>query len=70
MKKEDELMLKRVSDAFNSMPFEYRKITSNSETMVRIRDLQRLRDRIIDNYNREIIYIDGKNKSYLKSIEL
>lgn len=70
MTREDELKLKQVSDAFNSMPFEYRAISSNSETMVRIRDLQRLKERVKDNYLREIKYIDERIKSYLKSIKL
>ena len=52
------------------MPFEYRKITSNSETMVRIRDLQRLKERVKDNYLREIKYINDRIKSYLQSIKL
>jgi hypothetical protein len=70
MTREDNLKLKRVSDAFNSMPFEYRKITSDSETMVRIRDLERLRDRIKSNYERELKFINDQIKSYLQSIKI
>jgi antitoxin component of RelBE/YafQ-DinJ toxin-antitoxin module len=70
MTTEDELKLKQVSDAFNAMPFEYRKITANSETMTRIRDLQRLKERIKDNYMREMEWINERIKSYLQSIKL
>jgi hypothetical protein len=70
MTTEDELKLKQVSDAFNTMPFEYRKITSNSETMTRIRDLQRLKERMKDNYMREMKWVNERIKSYLQSIKL
>jgi hypothetical protein len=70
MTKEDEIKLKQASDAFNSMPFEYRKITANSETTTRIRDLLRLKERIKQNYDREIKYINERIKSYLQSIKL
>ena len=69
MTREDELKLKQVSDAFNAMPFEYRAIASDSETMVRIRDLQRLKERIKDNYEREIKYINERIKHYLQTIK-
>jgi hypothetical protein len=69
MTREDELKLKSVSDAFNAMPFEYREITADSETMVRIRDLQRLRDRVKSNYLRELKWIDETIKSYLRTIK-
>jgi len=69
MTKEDELKLKQVSETFNAMPFEYRKITSDSETMIRIRDLQRLRDRVKSNYLRELKWIDETIKNYLRTIK-
>jgi hypothetical protein len=69
MTREDELKLKQVSEAFNAMPFEYRKIASDSETMVRIRDLQRLKDRLKANYEREIKYINETIKHYLNTIK-
>ena len=70
MTREDELKLKQVSDSFNSMPFEYRKITSNSETATRIRDLMRLERYITDLYKKQIREINGKIKHYLSTIEL
>jgi antitoxin component of RelBE/YafQ-DinJ toxin-antitoxin module len=70
MTREDELKLKQVSDAFNTMPVEYRIITANSETMTRIRDLQRLEIRVKENYERELKYIRERIKSYLQSIKL
>ena len=69
MTKEDQLKLKQVSDAFNAMPFEYRKIASNSETMVRIRDLERLKVRVKENYEREIKHINEQIKHFLHTIE-
>ena len=68
------LKLKQVEDSFNSMPFEYRKIASNSETATRIRDLIRLEQYITDLYKKQIKKqireINGKIKHYLSTIEL
>jgi len=69
MTREDKLKLKRVSDAFNAMPFEYRKITANSERMTHIRYLQKLEKRLKQNYERELKYIRELIKYYLKSIK-
>ena len=69
MTREDELKLKRVSDAFNAMPFEYRKIIANSERMAHIRYLQRMEERLKQNYERELKYIRELIKYYLKSIK-
>jgi len=69
MTKEDELKLKQVTEAFNNMPFEYRHIASNSETQVRIMDLERLKIRLKENYERELKFINEKIKYYLHSIK-
>ena len=70
MTREDELKLKQVTDTFNSMPFEYRHIASNSETQVRIMDLERLKIRMKANYEKELKYINEQIKYYLQTIKL
>jgi hypothetical protein len=59
-----------ISEAFNEMPIEYRKIAINLELIVRIRDLQRLKTRIKENYERELKYINEQIKIYKRSIKL
>jgi hypothetical protein len=52
------------SDRFNTLPFESREIAVDSELVSRIRDLERLKKRIKDNYVRELKWINSNIKNY------
>ena len=69
MTREEELLLKQTGEAFNNMPYQYRKIASDTETAARIRDLLILKDRVEQNYKRELQYINDRIKSYLRTIK-
>lgn len=46
--------------AFNDMPHEYRKIAANAEVLARINDLVILRNRLRENYTRELNYVNER----------
>jgi hypothetical protein len=48
------------SEYFNDLPFETRVVCSNLETATRIRDLQRQKERLKANYEREMKFINDK----------
>jgi len=58
-----------ITEAFNMMPFEYRKIAADSEILVRIRDLQRMKKRINANYLRELKFIDDTIANYERNLK-
>jgi hypothetical protein len=51
------------TEIFNSLPFEVREACSNLETVARIRDLERQKVRLKENYIRERTFINEKIKS-------
>ena len=69
MTKEEEIKLKKTSELFNSMPFEYRKIASNAETATRVRDLLKRKEELKRDYDKEIKRINERIKFYIKTID-
>lgn len=64
-----EELRKQSKDEFNAMPFEQRVIASTSELFARINDLERAKERLRTNYNRELSYLDERIASYKYSIK-
>lgn len=58
----------KVNQLFNEMPFECRKIAVDAELVSRIQDLLLLKNRLKENYEREVKYIDERIKSYNSGI--
>jgi hypothetical protein len=59
---------KEITEKFNNLPLEIRKIAIDSELCIRIRDLERLKKRIKNNYLKEVNYINDQINIYEKSI--
>lgn len=59
----------KYSNAFNSMPYEQRKIAVDSEMIARIQDLEYLKDRLKLNYQREIRWINERIKNYQSGLK-
>lgn len=58
-----------IAENFNAMPLEYRKTSIDSELLVRIQDLLRLKDRVKENYEREVNYINDRIKGYERGLK-
>jgi phage host-nuclease inhibitor protein Gam len=68
MEKTIEELRKQSQEDFNAMPFDTRVIASTSELFARIGDLERAKERLKSNYNRELSYLDERIASYRHSI--
>jgi ABC-type phosphate transport system auxiliary subunit len=63
-----EELRKQSRDDFNAMPFEQRVTASTSELFARINDLERAKERLKTNYNRELGYLEDRIAGYKRSI--
>jgi hypothetical protein len=52
------------ADRFNALPFESREIACDSELVSRMRDLEYLKQRLKENYVRELKWVNSRIKSY------
>lgn len=59
---------KRISEEFNNLTFEQRCIAANAELLARINDLERQKNRLKLNYNREVDYVNERIRGYQTSI--
>jgi hypothetical protein len=70
MTREDEIKLSHVSEAFNKMDYEHRKIASNSGLADQIRELQRISIRIDEAYRKEMKSINERIEMLLNAIDI